>query len=106
MLLQIIAVCALGIAVLALGIASFSWFLHQKNGSTADISARVRKLDAELTDLTDQVGHWIRRQSVRNAREKRETVPTLEPSAGVGAVDRKAAIRARIAARNNTGALQ
>ena len=95
------------ISVLALSIASVTVVLllawHRSPPSVSALRADVEALSTSHTDLSDRVHHWFRRESTRKAREKKakkydaeefETVAALPTSPA----DRKAALRARVAA--------
>ena len=83
------------LSALALICSIVSVLFHYRTGSASDISTRVRALDTDLSNLSDQVNHWIRRAAVRNAREgKEEKANAMQFNVAPG--DRKAAIRARV----------
>jgi len=58
------------------------------------LSAQIRSLDAELTDLMDKVKHWRNRDNVRRARLGAEEKLNALPEATTPA-EKKAALRAK-----------
>jgi len=94
------------LSALVLGAAGtiFSVVSFVKQARTPDLSEinkRVSDLNLELTDLADRTNQWMRRQAVRNTREKSESPPGIVEAA-VSLSDRKAQLRRRINSGGNT----
>lgn len=91
---------ALSAAAIVISIGT-AVFLLVFDRATLD-SRKLTALDADLSDLSDRVNQWMRRDSTRRAREaKAEPILPADPNLSPGS-DRKAALRAR--ARSLNGA--
>lgn len=91
--------------MLALGFSIVSLFLHWKrrdeHPDTADLRERVAGLGNEIIDLQDRVGQWMKRDSVRKARQGKEKASQAVEDDNPGPIslaDRKRELRARAAA--------
>lgn len=63
-----------------------------RSGDLPSLNRRVSELNLELTDLADRTNQFIRRQAVRNTREKGQQEPEAAP---LTQLDRKRMIRNR-----------
>jgi len=87
--------------LLALTLSIVSLVLHYvRRTETPEytaLSAQIRSLDAELTDLMDKVKHWRNRDNVRRARQGAEEKLTALPEPTTPA-EKKAQLRAKATA--------
>lgn len=85
--------------MLSLGFSIVSLFLHWKrteeHPDTTAFNERLSGLANELIDLQDRVGQWMKRDSVRKARQGRQERQEPEPDATQGPVT-KAELRSRL----------
>ena len=97
MISPIDALC-LGAALFAALISTASLVLHwvrwKSQPSISEVAARLTSLNLEHLDLLDKVAHWIKRDSVRRAREKAEETHHEMPEGSTREAE-KAALRAR-----------
>lgn len=92
-LIAILMALALGATGTVFSVVSF--LKQLRTPDLSEINKRVSDLNLELTDLADRTQHWMRRQAVRNTREKPEGGTGIVEGA-VSIADRKAALRRRI----------
>jgi len=84
------------LALAGLMIAIVSAALHLKSDSLLVIARRLRQVESEIADLSDRTNTWMKRDSVRHAREKKAEQAELEPLAPeLARYAKKAQIRAR-----------
>ena len=95
-LLTFLVACDAALALLALGCAAVSLYFRAQPPEFHSLLTQVRGLDSDLSELSDKVNHWMRRDAVRRARAGREEPEA--PAIPASRNDRKAEIRARLAA--------
>lgn len=71
---------AYAIAVLALLISAASLLIALRFSDTAMLSQRVTTQENDLTELSDRVHHWMRRDSVRRVRGQQGGEPVAPPT--------------------------
>jgi len=91
------------LSAIALCIAATSFVLllawKDSHPTVSDIREKVLTLEYEITELSDRVQHWLRRESTRAAREKKaakQELAEIEPGTAVDTNTIKAALRAKL----------
>jgi len=83
------------LTILALLVAIGSTALHLQTDSFLQVCKRVRDCEAELAEVADRTSNWMKRDSVRQAREKKAEQSESDPNGNVAIQNKKAQIRAR-----------
>lgn len=91
-LIALLIALALGATGTAFSVVSFVKQLRTPDLS--ELNRRVSDLNLELTDLSDRTQQWMRRQAVRNTREKVESPSIVEGAVNIA--DHKAQLRRRL----------
>ena len=91
-----LSACTLALSVLAAVGCIVTATLRQFPPDLTQLKQQQNATANDLTDLSDRVHQWMRRDSTRRARAARE-LPDLAPSPEIlNNNDRKAALRARL----------
>lgn len=87
------------LAFTALGFAIVSLALHLRPDSVIQIARRLRSIELEVADIADRTSTWMKRESVRNAREKKAEMEssTAPTNPELARLQKKAEIRSRAA---------
>jgi len=96
-LVALLTALALGATGTVFSVVSFVKQLRTPDLS--EINRRVSDLNLELTDLSDRTQQWMRRQAVRNTREKVEAPGIIEGAVSIN--DHKSALRRRLLQKGN-----
>ena len=95
-LLTLLVACDAALALLALGCAVVSLYFRAVPPELHNVTTQVRSLDSDLSELSDKVNHWMRRDAVRRARAGREEGDAGASSSPATPMTRKQELRARI----------
>lgn len=71
-----IEIAALALSLLALLISVASAIFSLFFAPSAQVNQRLSQQENDLTELADRVHHWMRRDSVRRAREGQGAIPS------------------------------
>lgn len=97
-LLALLSALALGATGTVFSVVSFVKQLRTPDLS--ELNRRVSDLNLELTDLSDRTQQWMRRQAVRNTRERQEPAGIVEGAVNIA--DHKASLRRRLIGSKGT----
>ena len=94
----LMSLSALLLSLLGIGFAGFALWFRANPPDVSRLETRLSSLSLELTDLADKTGQWIRRQAVRNTRDKAPLTDSDSTPGGLPADPRelKNALRARV----------
>jgi hypothetical protein len=84
---------ALALSVAALGVSIITLWFQRSPPDVSALKSRVENVDLDLTELSDRVTHWMRRDATRSARAGRD-VP-LTPPAAITPEQKKVDLRRR-----------
>ena len=87
-------IAALALSLLALLIAVASAVFSLFFAPSAQVNQRLTQQENDLTELADRVHHWMRRDSVRRAREGQVAMP----AATMSRAEQKASLTQRASA--------
>jgi len=94
------------VAAGGLCIAIVSLAMHLTSDSFREVCRRLRQNEAEIADLSDRTSLWMKRDSVRQARERKAEKQEVAELVGISPELARLQKKAQIRARAKSGRLQ